>query len=156
MAFDPLFLLPAVLTIGPAVAVFLQKSILHSVFALTASFIGSALLFLYLGQGVVTLLQLLVFVGGLSTYLVVSIATERKERQIGIGSFLLLLAVLLAGFSTVAAGTAGSQFYNNSFLAAAGGALAAYYPLLFFISFLLFAATIGSVLILRKYIRLIV
>src|SRR5574337_1295696 len=72
----------SVITVISALLLFLQKRLLYSAIALAIVFAGSALVFLYLGQTLLALIQLLVFVGGLSTYLVVAVATEEKGRKL--------------------------------------------------------------------------
>ena len=69
----------AAFTIISAAWVFLSRKLMHSVIALTIAFTGSASVFALLGQAEMALLQLFVFVGGLSTYLIVAVAAEEDR-----------------------------------------------------------------------------
>jgi NADH-quinone oxidoreductase subunit J len=157
MFLDPLFIAIAILTIGAGLAVFLSRRILHSVLGLTFAFIGSALVFLYLGQTFVALLQLFVFVGGLSTYLIVAVAGEEASESVSVYRFIPLLVIIALGLSTLAVSLGmGGPPSGNNFMAASSGALATYYPVLFMLGLLLFSTVMGSILIMKRFVRLIV
>ena len=157
MISETVFIAIALLTIAGGLAVFLSRSLLHSVLALTATFFSSALVFAYLGQNFIALLQLFVFVGGLSTYLVVAVAGEESRHSFSPARFILVLVVASLGLSAI---FLSSRLYTapngNSFIAAAGPALAAYYPMLFALALLLFSTVIGSIIIMKRFVRLIV
>ena len=145
------------LTIAGGLAVFLSRRVLHSVLALTVAFVGSALVFLYLGQTFIALLQLFVFVGGLSTYLIVAVAGEEADHSISVWRFLPLMVILALGFSSLfLSANFNSAPSGNSFTAATGSALEAYFPVLFMIGLLLFSTVMGSIMIMKRFVRLVV
>lgn len=152
-----LFAMASALSLGAALAVFFSRRLLHSVLALTIAFIGSSAVFLVLGQAFIALLQLFIFVGGLSTYLVVAIAAEETKAGPEAGRFIPLLVVVALGISVVLARiTTPTARHANGFVSAAGSAFSAYYPVLIALALLLFSAVLGSVMIIKRFMRLIV
>lgn len=157
MPMDPIFLLIAIFTLGAAVSIFLFDRIIHAVIALTAAFFGSSLVFLFLGQVFAALLQLFVLVGGLSTYLIVAVATEERNKNRITPSYFFIIAVLSALVLSTSVITSGSgPVGNNSFLAAATAAFQSYYLLFYAVVFLLFSTALGSILIIKRFIKLVV
>jgi NADH:ubiquinone oxidoreductase subunit 6 (subunit J) len=153
----PIFISVSALTVCASYAVLAEKQIFRSVIALTLAFTGSSLLFMFLDQTFVAFLQLFIFVGGLSTYLIVAIAAEEtKKKPISIAYFTVLALLLSAGLSAIAVRSGPASVHGSSFLGAASAAISSYYPMLYAFALLLFACTLGSVIVLRKHIRLIV
>lgn len=151
------FYMFAILTALSSVLVFLQRKLVHAVLALTMAFSMSAVLFLVLNQTFVALLQLLVFVGGLSTYLMVSLANEEKGRRyIRISFFIPIVIALSIWFAYFAQLSLHSETASGSSMDATFSvAIAQYYPLFYGIAALLFAAAFGSVLFIKKFSRLV-
>jgi len=147
-----------VITLAPAVLMFLEKKLLNSVICLAVSAVGSSLLFLYLGQTLVALLQLSVFVGGLSTYLVVAVASEEKRAgMLGRAKFFVAMVAVGAGLSLVLNGISFTQQQTaNNFASSAEIAFGSQYALLYAASFLVFATAAGSVLVLRRFSKMVV
>ncbi len=152
-------LLPALLgamLVTAGIFVFVQRKLLHAVTALAAAAAVSALVFLYLNQALVALLQLLIFVGGLSTYLMVAVAAEEKFVNMrSAASFaaasILLGAVLIASvYGLPARAPSGTNFVQL-----AESAIGQYYGLMLASIFLLFAVAIASVLVIRRFARLV-
>ncbi len=81
MAVPALLVLLAAFTVASGMMMFLNKKLLHSVLFLALAAIGSSLIFIYISQTLVALLQLLVFVGSLCTYLIVVVAMEDEGNQ---------------------------------------------------------------------------
>lgn len=157
MAVDPLPILLAAVTVLSGAALFLQRKLLRSVVLLAMAAAGSALIFLYLGQVLIALLQLLVFVGGLSTYLIVAVATEEKKVNMrSAWAFVLASVVIAAGLLAAVSTLNTTQQASNSFSASAESAIQGYYAVFFSAVFLLFAAAIGSVAVIKKFSRLVV
>ena len=160
MLFDVVYLAVLLFTVGSALAVFISGRLVHSVMALAAAFAGSALLFFSMGQPFIALLQFFVFVGGLSTYLMVALAAEERESAHHKNIYLLLLAVILGlGFYTLMGGTgfgAASGSSQNIFMPSVESLFSGYMPFLYMIALLLGAGAIGSVLVIRSFIRLVV
>ncbi|MCL4364939.1 MAG: NADH-quinone oxidoreductase subunit J [Candidatus Marsarchaeota archaeon] len=148
----------AALVITSSILVFVQKRLIHAVIALAVVFFGSALVFFIIGQTLVALLQLVVFVGGFSTYLIVAVATEEKNaRLIRFPVFAVLSVLLFAGIVFALQGIPSQQFgEGNNFLTAAASALATDYAMLYIMAALLFAATIGGVMIIKKFTKLLI
>ena len=157
MILDYLPILLAIITVLAGIGVFLQKKSFHSVIFLALASTGSALIFLYVGQTLIALLQLLVFVGGLSTYLIVAIATEEKQAKMSSNIvFLVASMVIAAGLSLLVYTLQPVQIGNNDFSTIAQNAFSQYYALFFAAVFLMFAVGIGSVLVMKKFTRLVV
>ena len=157
MALDILSILLASITVLAGLALFLQKRLLHSVVFMALAAAGSALIFLYLGQVLVVLLQLLVFVGGLSTYLIVAIATEEKQVKMrNAVAFVVISVVISAGLLAAVSDTTAGTPAGNDFSTVAQAGIASYYALIFVAVFLLFAAALGSVIVIKRFSKLVV
>lgn len=149
----------AALAVIASIFIFLQKKLIHAVLSLAIAFVFSALIFFLLGQTLIAVLQMLVFVGGLSTYLIVAVATEEKGANLISMRWLLALSVLLSiGLSLSIAVHVPLQSASSpaGFLGAASSAFANSYAMLYMILILLFSVSISGVLILRKFTRLLV
>lgn len=149
----------SVIAAASAALMFLQKRLIYSAISLAVVFAASALMFLLLGQALLALIQLLVFVGGLSTYLIVAIATEEKTVRLFspyafvIAAIVISLALSLFIGSVNVSGAAGS---GPGIGAIASAAFKAYWPLFYAMMFLLLAATIGTVVVAKRFVRLVV
>lgn len=156
MPFDFLSALLAAILVIAGILVFVQRRLVHAVVALAAVATISALMFLYLDETLVALLQLLIFVGGLSTYLMVAVAAEEKNVSIrSVAIFAVALALLGAVLVAVAYELPAQSQSGTSFLALAGSALGQYYGIIFASVFLLFAVAMASVLVIKKFSRLV-
>ena len=145
----------AVFTAGAALAVFFQRSLMRAVAALALSFVGSAVVFYTIGQGLLALLQLLVFVGGLSTYLIIAVSSE--HREFGNRIALVALAVIFAaGLSIMLLGMQNFQQGDANVSGYVATAFSQYWPMLFIIALALFGAAMASVLVIRRFVRLVV
>jgi NADH:ubiquinone oxidoreductase subunit 6 (subunit J) len=141
----------AVVTLVPAAMVFLSKRLLNSVISLAMSAIGSALVLVYVSQTFAALIQLLVFVGSLSTYLIVAVASEEKEmKMLNVVKFIAGAVAIAAVLSYIIYIPSESQPVGTSFTEVAASAFLTYPELVFVSVFLQFAATIGSILIIKK------
>lgn len=149
------------LTLGPALLLFVSRRLVHSVMLLAAAFAGSALFFFIMGEPFIALLQFFVFVGGFSTYLMVALAAEERESPPPKNIYLILLAAvmglgfyaLMGGIAPEAASGSGS---GSIFMASAVAAFTDYFPLLYLAVLLLAAGALGSVLVIRHFVRLVV
>lgn len=158
MALDLLPILLLIFAVVSSLGIFLQKKLLYSVLFLALTAAVSSLILAYVGQVLVALMQLLVFVGGLSTYLVVAVATEEKQMKLNSARRLIFASIIIAlGLSLLVYGVPPMQAgTGNSFSAAAQTAFFTYFAVLFACIFLLFATAIGSVLVIKKFSRLVV
>ncbi len=150
-----MFVAVAVFTVGAAAAIFFQKSLMRSVMSLTLSFTGSAVIFYIIGQNVLALIQLLVFVGGLSTYLIVAVSSENREPR-RTGAFVALAVFLSIGLSVALLAPMAITQGAGNFANYASSAFNSYYALLYVIALALFGAAMASVLVIRRFVRLIV
>ncbi|MGC8676307.1 MAG: NADH-quinone oxidoreductase subunit J [Candidatus Micrarchaeia archaeon] len=151
-----LLLVIAALVFAASAGVFFTKSLLRAVvlFALVAT--GSAILFALAGQSLAGVLQLVVFVGGISTYFVLSFSSDEKRTQeFGVGGAaariiaIAIIGAAVAGALLLAEPGAQAPAIQNSFATYASAALSSYYPVLYLIVLLLFAVALGSVLVMR-------
>lgn len=153
------FLIVAPLVVIASIMIFVQKKIIYSVLSLTAVFLGSAIVFYLLGQTFIAILQLIIFVGGLSTYVMVAVATEEKNlKLISLPFFFVIAIILFAGLTLILnyLPVQNPAATNPDFLIAASYALQSDYVLLYLIALLLFAVTIGGTLVIKRFSRLIV
>ena len=152
-----LFTLISALAVIPAVLIFVSRKLLYSVIYLSLVFASSAFLFMLLGQPFVGLLQLLVFIGGISAYLITVVAVEYKENErahlpkllaaaLAIG---LLMCIILVQLPTL--GTHANSFTNEF-----SSDFSSMYLILFFAVTMLFGAAIGSILVIKKFVKLVV
>ncbi len=148
----------AAITLASAASVFVWKRLVHAVISLAVAFLGSALLFFLIGQTLAALLQLIVFVGGFSTYLIVAVATEEKNAKLMRFPVFAVLSVLLFAGVAFALQSLPQQTANpgSGFLAAAPAALGSGYAILYVMAVLLFAATIGGVMIIKRFTKLLI
>lgn len=153
------FLIVAPLVVIASIMIFVQKKIIYSVLSLTAVFLGSAVVFYLLGQTFIAILQLIIFVGGLSTYVMVAVATEEKNlKMISLPFFFIIAIIFFAGLALILNYLPGQNpaAANPNFLVTAASALQSDYVLLYLMVLLLFAVTIGGTLVIKRFSRLIV
>ena len=153
------FIALAALAVIASIFIFLQKRLIHAVLFLAIVFVSSSIIFLLLGQTLIAVLQMLIFVGGLSTYLIVAVATEEKGANLISIKWLLALSIVLSiGLSASILVHVPSQNAPSpsGFLGAASRAFSNSYAMLYMILVLLFSVSISGVLVLRKFTRLLV
>jgi len=156
MALEILVILLAIATVLSGLLLFLQNKLLHSVIFLALAAAGSSLIFLYMQQALVAMLQLLVFVGGLSTYLIVAVATEEKKLKMSNAAVFVAASVILsAGLLAALSNLTAAPLESNSFSALAQSAISIYFAFLFAAVFLLFAASVGSIIVIKKFSKLV-
>jgi NAD(P)H-quinone oxidoreductase subunit 6 len=154
------FYLMAALAVGGGVQVALGRNIVHSAFALLATFLGVAGLYACLGSDLVAVVQLLVYVGGVLVLILFAVMLTARISEINIsnGSRSLVVGVgaaLGVTLSTIwiALGFPGKEHLVNPpspSTDAVGDALLGPYVLPFeVVSILLLAALIGAVTIAR-------
>jgi len=155
------FICISLFTLGSAVVTLVSKRLIRAAIALAFSFIGSSFIFLILQQSVLAMLQLFVFVGGLSTYLIIAVASESKaSKNISLRNLVAAIVALFIVFSFIiykfAYVNTSTGIYNGSFVGSAGIAIAHYYALLGIIIFLPFASAIGSILLIKRLVKVVV
>ncbi len=155
-----LFVLLVSIGVGCAIALFIQKSLFKAAIALAIVFVVVAGFILLTGQFMIALFQLLILVGGLSTYLIVAVASEREASfkhinlKIFIPVFVLMAAVLIyAVFATTATTTAPTM---PGILDEISNSIQNNFALMAAIVFLMFALAIGSIMLIKKVVKLVV
>ena len=157
MEIDILYVLISVLAIIFALLVFMFKHLLHAALALTVTFLASAFIFSAIGQSFIGLLQILIFVGGLSAYLIAAVATETKlKNMLKPAKFFAATAALSIAFTAIAFSIPQSAYLPSTFQQSASATFSQYYAILFIITLMLFSTAIGGVLIIKKFKRLVV
>ncbi len=136
-----------------ALAMLTSKRLLHSVLYLAGTFAASALLFMAVGFTLLGLMQFLIFVGGMSTYLVVSASSGEKAK----GSFntMVFVAIALALSAALASTISASgtlAWFDVSSLIAEGAA--SYNAVLYAITATLSLSAVACIVALKKGIRL--
>jgi len=151
------FALITIFTIGAAFFVYLSKSIMRSAIALALTFFGGSLAILFAGESILALLQLLIFIGGLSTYFIVALSLERGKNRNANPIYFSILAILIASSLIImflqSSGPTNAQILQNGFLTSFANNEESAYYLLYIIAFLPFAGAIGSILLIRRFVR---
>jgi NADH:ubiquinone oxidoreductase subunit 6 (subunit J) len=142
-----------------SVELFLEKELFKSALSLAIVFMSSAGLILLLGQPLVALFQLLILVGGLSTYLMVAVASSRHAEFIHSNMLVFMIAFIV--LDVVFIYGVALQQYPGSLIApqisqSVTLAIAQYYALIYAMVFLIFSVAIGSILLIRKVVKMVV
>ncbi len=157
MLLDVLYVLISVLAVISALLVFVFKKLLHAALALTITFLASALLFAAIGQTFIGLLQILIFIGGLSAYLIAAVATENKGKEmLKHAPFFASAVVLSIAFTAIAMLVPQAAYVQSTFQQSSSIMFSQYYLILFILTLLLFSTAIGGVIIIKKFRRLVV
>ncbi len=154
-----IFILLVMVGLFAAMEIFIEKDLFKAALGLAFVFLSSSGLILLLSQPLIALFQLLILVGGLSTYLIVAVASERHADfahtnmlVLGVSFVLfggvLLYAVVLHPYPSFASGASVGQSISLS--------ITQYYPLIYAMVFLLFSVAIGSVLLIRRVVKIVV
>jgi NADH-quinone oxidoreductase subunit J len=154
---DVLYVLISVFAVISALLVFVFKKLLHAALALTVTFLASALLFAAIGQTFIGLLQILIFVGGLSAYLIAAVATENKGKEmLKHAPFFASAIVLSIAFTVIAVLVPQGTYATSTLQQSSSIMFSQYYLILFILTLLLFSTAIGGVIIIKKFRRLVV
>ncbi|MEM3289906.1 MAG: NADH-quinone oxidoreductase subunit J [Candidatus Micrarchaeaceae archaeon] len=152
-----LFALISALAVISAIMIFVSRKLLYAIIYLSLVFVSSAFLFMLLGQPLLGLLQLLVFIGGISAYLITVVAAEYKKSEMAslprllaaafaMGILMYIFLLQLPALSIQA----------NSFTNEFSSDFSSMYLILFFVVAMLFGTAIGSILVIKRIIRLVV
>jgi len=151
------FVLIAIFTLGSAFFVYLSKSIMRSAIALAITFFGGSLAILFTGESILALMQLLIFVGGLSTYFIITLSLEREKSRNANLIYFSILAIVIASSLIImfmqSSEPANAQIIQNGFLTSFTNSEENTYYLLYIIAFLPFAGAIGSIILIRRFVR---
>ncbi len=142
--------------IASALAIYLSENVFKSAIALAATFTIVSLALLLLNQPVVAVLQLLIIVGGLSTYLVVAVASESKKymwptdlRIFAVTSIMVFVASMYIILPTISSMNISNPNIYSEFLQT----LQTYAVTIYFAVVLMFAAAIGSMIVIKSTIN---
>lgn len=157
MAYPYIFIALESLTFLSLLLIFIFKDVLHSVLALSASFLINSLIFLLLNQPLLALIQLFIMIGGISTYLFVGVASSALSR-FKHTSYIVLAAVSVVFFVACFYNVATVQFTPLQQNALSNDAIAAYITSsisqLYLIALALFGVALGSIVMLKKVNRI--
>ncbi len=157
-----LLLASCILVVLFSLGIFISRRLLRSVILLALAAVGSAALLAIIGEELIAILQMLVFVGGISTYMIVSFGSEPElKRQSAkseaarliafLASFVLLSALLVYSFAGATYGSASQQ--QADLLAYVASAFDKYYLFMYLLLLMLFAVVISSILAVKRFIR---
>ncbi|MGC8622536.1 MAG: hypothetical protein ACP5SJ_00250 [Candidatus Micrarchaeia archaeon] len=139
--------------------IFLSRSLLHAIILLALMFIATSLLYLLLSQPLLAVVQLLVLVGGISTYLLVGTASESfshfKHTGIALMVILALAIFTVMAYPLLASAVVYSflTLYPNTIsftMANQSEFLQTDLPIFYIAALLLFGIAIGAILLYKK------
>lgn len=142
-----------------AVEIFVEKDLFKSALGLAMVFLSSSGMILLLNQPLIALLQLLILVGGLSTYLIVAVASTRHAEFLHTNMPLLMVSFLLFGTILVYAAALHpfpGSLSNSTISQGISLAITQYYVLIYAMVFLIFMVSIGSILLIRRVLKIVV
>ncbi|MGB9732562.1 MAG: NADH-quinone oxidoreductase subunit J [Candidatus Micrarchaeia archaeon] len=143
-----------IFTVASAILVYVPKSIMRSAVALALAFFGGSIAMLFAMQSFLALLQLLVFVGGISAYFIIALSLENEKNMSTKRTYFLVLAVgitlsLFAMF-LASGGNAIQPQYPNSFVSSFMEIENNSYYFLYLVAFTPFAGAIGGIIIIKR------
>ncbi len=150
-----LFTLLAITGLASIIGIFRVKDLLHSIVLLSILFISISLVYLTLSQPLLAALQLLVMVGGVSTYLFIGTASQGFSRFKHTNVALLLVgALIIFGVMIYPVASNASQYSqasSNTFsVSSQSQFLAADAVLFYIIALLLFGIGLGAIVMYKK------
>ncbi len=139
-----------------ALGIVLSRSLLRSAAMLALAALWSAIIFYLVGASVIAALQLLVVVGGLSTYFMLSMAAKEKTKEskamkIGYLALTIVVASFLSFMLYMPA--LGVSMSSLNLSALVSFAFSTYYLLIYAVILLLFFIAVASTLILKQIRR---
>lgn len=154
-----LFIFLAAVGVVAGIVLLAQKSLFKSAISLAILFVAVGGFILLTGQTLITLFQLFILVGGLSTYLIVAVASEREStfRHVDMRVFAAVFIVFGALMVyAIVANTQGGTPTTPGALVEVAASINSYYGLMGAIVFLMFALGIGSIMLIKKVVRIVV
>jgi len=146
-------ILVSIFELGSLAFIFISKTLLHSVLSLTLAFIGNSALFLILQQPLLAIIQLFIFVGGISTYALVGVASASfsRFRHTNRLAFIAIFLVFLAVISYPVFGMGLSNTAHNAFTPQQiASGINGYMGLFYLITVMLFGAALGSIALYKE------
>ncbi|HVA82833.1 MAG TPA: hypothetical protein VNF06_01590 [Candidatus Aquilonibacter sp.] len=154
-----LFIFLAAVGIISGVVLLSQKSLFKSAIALAIVFVAVGGFILLTNQSLITLFQLFILVGGLSTYLIVAVASERESefRHVDMRVFVVVFVIFGALMAyAIGTSTPSPTPTTPGILAEVANSISSYYAIMGAIVFLMFALGIGSIMLIKKVVRIVV
>ncbi|MDE1810449.1 MAG: hypothetical protein KGH66_00170 [Candidatus Micrarchaeota archaeon] len=148
-----LFAAVATLEVISAILIFAFRNVLHSVLALSMTFLFNSVLFLALQQTMLALIQLFIMVGGVSTYIFVGVASSglSKFKHTSFLALAIMAPILIVAYATnlfyIGQGTAVQQNELSGPMIKAS--LSSDTGTLYIIAFVLFATGVSSIVLLK-------
>lgn len=152
------FIFLALVGFASAIVLLLQRNLFKAAIALAIVFVAVAGFIAVAGQTIIALFQLLILVGGLSTYLIVAVASEKESSFRHVDMRVVTIVFVLFGaliFYSVAANSHPASLGNAGILADITAAMKGYFAFMAAIAFLMFAIAIGSVLLIKRAVRVV-
>ncbi len=153
MTYLALFIIVALLEVLSAALILAFRNVLHIVLALSFLFIFNSAMFLMLGQPLLSLIQLFIMVGGVSTYILVGVGSTSysKFRNTNRKTFVLtyLIIFVLFVYKLVGVGLSSNEqnVVSGSLISSS---LSSNIGLLYLFAAMLFGVGFGSILLMRR------
>jgi NADH-quinone oxidoreductase subunit J len=149
-----LFALLVLLEIASISLVFEAKNVLHSVIMLSISFIISSLIFAFIGQPLIALLQIFIMVGGVMTYMFIGMASAGISRfkHVSYISLALYSIIILAVLSYSVMNASYTEGANNLSRSSIALQLTSGLGIIAVAVIALFGVGIGSIVLLKALV----
>ncbi len=147
------FLIMAMLELVSIAAIFVLKDFLHIGIMLAGVFLLNSLMFLILGQPLLAIIQLFILIGGITTYIVIGVAstsysefTHTNVAKLAVAS-IILFAVIAYPMHALQF----SQGHPNAFSGSGiSDSISLYLPLFYILAIMIFAAAFGSIILFKR------
>jgi NADH-quinone oxidoreductase subunit J len=156
-----LFTIVAVWLLACGIAMVTLRNIVHSAMAMVACFLGMAAAFVLLDEGLLAVIQILIYVGAISVVILFAIMLTEQQRAgrgfyfnrqsivalpLAVATFVLLTVVLVSAKLP----PNGSRAHNVSLAGIASGLFSAYVFPFELVSVVLLSAMVGAIVLARK------
>ncbi len=134
-------------------SIFVFKDIFHSGIALAFAFLFNSIAFVVVGQPLLAIIQLFILIGGISTYLILGVASYGLSNFRHSNRLLLaiLSVVIFIAMSYPLIGTTIVSARQNYFTGTAiPGGIVPYVAIYYLAAFMVFTTSIGSLLLLKR------
>ncbi|MDE1865330.1 MAG: hypothetical protein KGH94_01665 [Candidatus Micrarchaeota archaeon] len=152
--FEIVFIALAILSVGGALLVFRAREMSHAMIGFLAVAVSGAGLMAVLGLPLLSLLQLFIMVGGISTYLFVGVSSENLSRFRHTSLPLLVaLAVLLSAvpvYRIISIGPVGTTAPSALGSASLSSLVSSNIALFYMLAVLLFGIGLASIIVMKE------
>ncbi len=153
MIYEIVLLIITVLITILGLSIFLFKNILYIIISLSILFVFNSILFLLLNQPLLAMIQLLITVGGISTYLFIGVASLEffNFKFVNFFKFLvfsfLIFIILIYPLKTIIFKSNGNNILSNQTIA---NNLSIQLFNFYIIAFVLFGISLASIVLLKQ------